>query len=47
MWPAVFALYLNISNNLLSDWERGKRKAGCPALRLLSIIQKHGIPMIA
>ncbi len=39
----VFACYLNVSKNLVSDWERGKRKPGGPALRLLSIIQKHGL----
>jgi putative transcriptional regulator len=39
----VFACYLNVSKNLISDWERGKRKPGGPALRLLSIIQKHGL----
>jgi len=43
----VFAHYLNVSKNLVSDWERGKRKPGGPALRLLSIIQKHGLQMIA
>jgi putative transcriptional regulator len=43
----VFAHYLNVSKNLVSDWERGKRKPGGPALRLLSIIQKHGIQTIA
>lgn len=42
----VFARYLNVSKNLVSDWERGKRKPGGPALRLLSIIQKHGIETI-
>ena len=42
----VFACYLNVSKNLVSDWERGKRKPGGPALRLLSIIQKHGIETI-
>jgi putative transcriptional regulator len=39
----VLACYLNVSKNLVSDWERGKRKPGGPALRLLSIIQKHGL----
>ncbi len=43
----VFARYLNVSKNLVSDWERGKRKPGGPALRLLSVIQKHGIETIA
>ena len=43
----VFARYLNVSKNLVSDWERGKRKPGGPALRLLSVIQKHGIEAVA
>ena len=43
----VFAYYMNVSKNLVSDWERGKRKPGGPALRLLSIIQKHGLEAIA
>ena len=42
----VFARYLNVSKNLVSDWERGKRKPGGPALRLLSVIRKHGIETI-
>ena len=42
----VFARYLNVSRNLVSDWERGTRRPGGPALRLLSVIQKHGIEAI-
>jgi putative transcriptional regulator len=42
----VFARYLNVSKNLVSDWERGKRKPGGPALRLLGVIEKHGIETI-
>jgi len=42
----VFAYYMNVSRNLVSDWERGKRKPGGPALRLLSVISKHGIEAI-
>jgi len=42
----VFAHYMNVSKNLISDWERGKRKPGGPALRLLSVIDKHGIEAI-
>jgi putative transcriptional regulator len=30
----VFARYLNVSKNLVSDWERGVKKPGGPALRL-------------
>jgi len=28
----VFARYLNVSKNLVSDWERGVKKPGGPAL---------------
>jgi transcriptional regulator with XRE-family HTH domain len=31
----VFARYLNVSRNLVSDWERGVKRPGGPALRLL------------
>ncbi|MBB3105160.1 helix-turn-helix domain-containing protein [Azomonas macrocytogenes] len=43
----VFARYLNVSKNLISDWERGIKKPGGPALRLLTVIQKNGIQAIA
>lgn len=43
----VFALYLNVSKNLVSDWERGVKKPGGPALRLLSVVEKNGIQAIA
>jgi putative transcriptional regulator len=42
----VFARYLNVSKNLVSAWERGDRKPGGPALRLLSVIRKHGLETI-
>jgi len=43
----VFAAYLNVSRNLVSDWERGKRKPGGPALKLLNVVQKHGLSVIS
>ena len=43
----VFARYLNVSKNLVSDWERGVKKPGGPALRLLTVIQKKGLEAIA
>lgn len=43
----VFARYLNVSKNLISDWERGVKKPGGPALRLLTVVKKHGIQAIA
>ncbi|WP_434524984.1 helix-turn-helix domain-containing protein [Photorhabdus asymbiotica] len=42
----VFARYLNVSKNLISDWERGTKKPGGPALRLLTIVKKNGIQAI-
>lgn len=43
----VFARYLNVSRNLVSDWERGTKKPGGPALRLLSIIRRSGLDAVA
>ena len=39
----VFAMYLNVSKNLVSDWERGIKKPGGAALRLINIVQKYGL----
>lgn len=44
---SVFARYLNVSKNLVSDWERGIKKPGGPALRLLTVIQHKGLMSIA
>jgi putative transcriptional regulator len=43
----VFARYLNVSKGLVSDWERGVKKPGGPALRLLTVVRKKGIQAIA
>jgi putative transcriptional regulator len=43
----VFARYLNVSKNLVSDWEHGVKKPGGPALRLLTVIQKKSLGAIA
>lgn len=43
----VLARYLNVSRNLVSDWERGVKKPGGPALRLLTVVQKKGLDAIA
>ena len=43
---SVFARYLNVSKNLISDWERGVKRPGGPALRLLTLIEKRGIQAI-
>ncbi|MHB0953251.1 MAG: helix-turn-helix domain-containing protein [Allorhizobium sp.] len=43
----VFARYLNVSKGLVSDWERGVKRPGGPALRLLTIIKNKGLQAIA
>lgn len=43
----VFARYLNVSKNLVSEWERGAKRPGGPALRLLSVVKKSGLQAIA
>lgn len=43
----VFARYLNVSKNLVSEWERGAKRPGGPALRLLSVVRKGGLQAIA
>ncbi len=42
----VFARYLNVSKNLVSDWERGAKSPGGPALRLLAVVRKNGLRAI-
>ena len=41
------ARYLNVSKNTVSDWERGVKKPGGPALRLLSLMKTHGVGIFA
>jgi len=43
----VFARYMNVSKNVVSDWERGVKRPGGPALRLLTVVEKNGIQAIA
>ncbi len=43
----VFASYLNVTPNLVSKWERGEKKPSGPALKLLSLVEKHGITAVA
>jgi putative transcriptional regulator len=43
----VFARYLNVSKNLVSEWERGAKRPGGPALRMLTVVKKNGLRAIA
>ncbi len=42
----VFARYLNVSGNVIADWEHGVKKPGGPALQLLMIIQHKGLQAV-
>jgi putative transcriptional regulator len=43
----VFARYLNVSENLVSDWERSAKRPDGPAQRLLAVVRKNGLRAIA
>lgn len=43
----VFARYLNTSESTVQKWETGAKRPSGPALKLLSIVEKHGLEMLA
>lgn len=43
----VFARYLNTSESTVQKWESGAKRPSGPALKLLGIVQKHGLRMLA
>ena len=43
----VFATYLNVPVTLVSQWERGERKPSGAALKLLSLVDRHGLEAVA
>ena len=43
----VFARYLNTSESTIEKWETGAKKPSGMALKLLSIVEKHGLKMLA
>jgi len=42
----VFAHYLNTSESTVQKWESGAKQPSGMALKLLSIIQKHGLAVL-
>jgi putative transcriptional regulator len=44
---AVFAAYLNVSDRAVKKWEQGESKPQGATLKLLSIVDKKGIEVIA
>ena len=43
----VFAHYLNVSKDSVSQWERGEKHPAGTSLKLLSLIEKKGLSAIA
>ena len=43
----VFARYLNTSESTVEKWETGAKKPSGVALKLLSLVQKHGLQHLA
>ncbi|MBM3514765.1 MAG: DNA-binding transcriptional regulator [Alphaproteobacteria bacterium] len=44
---AVFASYLNVSPGVVSKWERGEKRPGGPALKLLTLVARKGLQAVA
>jgi putative transcriptional regulator len=43
----VFARYLNTSESTIEKWESGAKRPSGMALKLLDIVEKHGLKMFA
>jgi putative transcriptional regulator len=44
---SVFAAYLNVTTDLVSKWERGDKRPGGAAKKLLSIVKAKGLEVLA
>ena len=44
---ALFAAYLNVTPGLISKWERGEKRPQGPSLKLLSLVDKNGLAIVA
>jgi putative transcriptional regulator len=43
----VFARYLNTSESTVEKWETGAKRPSGMALKLLTLVQKHGLEVLA
>ncbi len=43
----VFAHYLNVTKDSVSQWERGQKKPAGASLKLLSLVERNGLAAIA
>ena len=44
---AVFAIHLNVSKGVVSQWERGEKQPAGTSLKLLALVQERGLDAIA
>jgi len=44
---AVFAAYLNTSPSTVQKWEQGQKKPSGLALKLLNLVDRHGLTLLA
>lgn len=43
----VFARYIGVTKDSISQWERGEKRPAGPSLKLLSLIKRKGLASIA
>ena len=43
----VFAAYLNTSTSTVQKWEQGKKKPNGPSKKLLNIVERKGLEVLA
>ena len=43
----VFAMYLNTSESTVQKWESGSKQPSGMALKLLAVVKKHGLQVLA
>ena len=44
---AVFAAYLNTSKSTIQKWEQGQKKPNGPSLKLLNLVDREGLKVLA
>ena len=44
---AVFAAFLNTSPSTVQKWEQGQKKPNSPSLKLLNLVDAHGLEALA
>ena len=47
MIETVFAVWLNVTPSLVSKWERGEKHPQGASLKLLTLVDKKGLEIVA